>query len=285
LASARPHLQALIEAALSPAKFDPTTSERTIRIGLSDANESWLLPPLLRTLAERAPRMQVIVLPVQFRNVSEALRSSSVDLAMTVVDDLPADTRRMALFHGSFVCLFDPRHARVGKRLTLERYLAHEHVIVSYNGDLRGIVEDLLKVQRRVRVSVPMFHSVGALVDGSALLATIPQMVAREITAQRPHLRTAPVPLAIPGSAIELLWRTAVEDDDAVRFVRDLVVEIARTPAGPPARGAEPPDRATRKLQGITPRAVEAGTAQPPKSTKPRRAGKGWAAPGSTRRP
>jgi LysR family transcriptional activator of mexEF-oprN operon len=150
-----------------------------------------------------------------------------VDLAVTVADELPADTRRLTLYTGGFVCLFDPRHARPGKRLTLERYLAHEHVIVSYNGDLRGIVEDMFGVQRRVRVSVPTFHSIGALVDGSALLATVPGVVAREIVSLRPSLRTAALPLALEGSPMELLWRSTVEDDEAIRFVRDLVARVA----------------------------------------------------------
>lgn len=227
-ASARPHLQALVEAAVSPATFDPKTSERTVRIGLSDSNEAWLLPPLLRLLAQEAPRMRLIVVPVQFRTIAEALGSSAVDLAVTVADELPADTRRLTLFTGGFVCLFDPRHARVGTRLTLERYLAHEHVIVSYNGDLRGIVEDVLGVQRRVRVSVPTFQSIGALVEGSALLATVPQMVAREITSLRPSLRTATLPMTLGSAPMELLWRSMVEDDEAIRFMRELVVRVTK---------------------------------------------------------
>jgi LysR family transcriptional activator of mexEF-oprN operon len=226
--TARPHLQALVEAAVAPAAFEAKTSERTVRLGLSDTNEAWLLPPLLRLLAEEAPRMRLVVRPVQFRTIAEALGSSSVDLAVTVADELPADIRRLTLFTGGFVCLFDPRHARVGKRLTLERYLAHEHVIVSYNGDLRGIVEDMFGVQRRVRVSVPTFHSIGALVEGSALLATVPAVVAREITALRPALRTTAVPLALAGSPMELLWRSTVEDDEAIRFMRERVVRVAK---------------------------------------------------------
>jgi LysR family transcriptional activator of mexEF-oprN operon len=230
--SARPHLQALVEAALSPATFDPKTNERTVRIGLSDANETWLLPPLLRVLAEEAPRMKLIVRPVQFRTIAEALSSSEVDLAVTVADELPADTRRLTLFTGGFVCLFDPRHARLGRRLTLDRYLEHEHVIVSYNGDLRGVVEDTLGVQRRIRVSVPTFHSIGALVEGSALLATVPSMVAREIISVRPNLRTAPLPLTLGSAPMELLWRSTVEDDEAIRFMRDLVVRVVKTVEG-----------------------------------------------------
>jgi LysR family transcriptional activator of mexEF-oprN operon len=233
LASARPHLRALVEAAVSPMTFDPKTSERTVRLGLSDTNEAWLLPRLLRLLAEEAPRMRLIVVPVQFRTIAEALSSSAVDLAVTVADELPADTRRLTLFTGSFVCLFDPRHADVGKRLTLERYLAHEHVIVSYNGDLRGIVEDVLGVQRRVRVSVPTFHSIGALVEGSALLATVPGVVARELTALRPNLRTTALPLALGSAPMELLWRSTVEDDEAIRLLRDLVVRVVKTVESP----------------------------------------------------
>jgi LysR family transcriptional activator of mexEF-oprN operon len=228
LASARPHLGALVEAALSPVTFDPKTSEWTVRLGLSDVNETWLLPPLLRILATEAPRMRLVVLPVQFRTVVEALTTSAVDLAVTVPDELPAGTRRLELFSGGFVCVFDPRHARVGKRLTLERYLEHEHIIVSYNGDLRGVIEDHFDVQRRVRVSVPTFQSIGALLDGSDLLATVPFMVARDILSLRPHLKTTAVPLPLRGTAMELLWRGAVEDDEAIRFIRERVVEVTK---------------------------------------------------------
>src|SRR5689334_7620405 len=56
LARGRVHLAALVDAALAPVAFDPRTSERTLRLGLSDAAEVWLLPELLRRLAREAPR-------------------------------------------------------------------------------------------------------------------------------------------------------------------------------------------------------------------------------------
>jgi LysR family transcriptional regulator, mexEF-oprN operon transcriptional activator len=231
LATARPHLQSLVEATVAPEPFDAKSSERIVRVGMADGLEAWLLPPLIRALSEEAPHMKLILVPVQFRTIAKALESASVDLAVTVADELPADIRRLPLSAGSFVCLFDPRHARPGKRLTLERYLEHEHVIVSYNGDLRGIVEDALGIQRRVRVSVPTFHSVGALVEGGALLATVPTLVARESIALRPKLRTTALPpeLVLMGATAELLWRNTVHDDEAIRFVRELVLRIVRS--------------------------------------------------------
>ncbi len=228
---ARPHLEGLLAAALSPAEFDPRSSERVVRLGLSDTNEAWLLPSLLRALEREAPRLRLVVLEVQFRNVGEALASSRVDLAVTIADDLPAGTSRKSLVDrgsmGGFVCLFDPRHTHLSKKPTLERYLACEHVIVSYNGDLRGIVEDLLGVQRRVRVSVPNFHALGALVDGSALVATVPTLVAREIIRVRPRLRASALPFELPGTSMELLARAGVLDDPAVRFVHERIERAA----------------------------------------------------------
>jgi LysR family transcriptional activator of mexEF-oprN operon len=231
LDTARPHLEALVDAALSPSVFDPKTSERTVRLGLSDATEEWLLPPLLRVFAREAPQMRLVVLPVQFRTVGEALVSGRVDLAVTVADDLPAGTLRVPLFAGGFVCLFDSRVVRLPKHLTVERYLAHDHVVVSYNGDLRGIVEDILGVNRRVRLSLPSFHSVAGAITGTSLLATVPAMTARHLQARHRHLRTVELPFSLSGTPKELLWRAAGDGDPALRFVRGHVTRIAEAAA------------------------------------------------------
>jgi LysR family transcriptional regulator, mexEF-oprN operon transcriptional activator len=248
LAQARPHLASLVEAALSPPDFDPKTSERTVRIGLSDVTEALLIPPMLRILDREAPHMRLIVLPVQFRTVAEALTSQRIDMAVTVADEMPTSIRRKALYHGSFVCLFDPRHTKVGKRITEEQYFAHDHVIVSYNGDLRGIVEDLLRKTRKVRCSLPSFANVGAIVDGTSLLATVPDDVATQARRAYPHLATAEKPFVLEGTPMELLWPSATDDDPAMRYVRETIERVSSQPSSPrsPSSGAPRVPRAAR---------------------------------------
>ncbi|MEJ7597109.1 MAG: LysR family transcriptional regulator [Kofleriaceae bacterium] len=219
-AAAQPHLQALVDATGASPAFDPATSDRTLRIGLSDSAEAWILPRLLALLARAAPGMRVIAVPIQFRTAAELLVQRRVELAITVVDSLPPSIRRKRLYHGGFVCLHDPRTTRL-RRITRVRYFAADHVIVSYNGDLRGIVEDLGFGSRRVRVSLPSFSHVGEVLDGSTLLATVPRVVAEHIRTTRPHLAIAKLPFALPGAPVELLWPAAVDDDPACRFVRD----------------------------------------------------------------
>ena len=114
------------------------------------------------------------------------------------------------------------------RSLTEKEYFAREHIIVSYNGDLRGIVEDVLGKTRSIRCSIATFSNLGALIDGTAMLATVPVIVAAQIRATRPHLRTKPLPFQVEGSHMELLWPVATDDDDACRFARRMIVEIAR---------------------------------------------------------
>lgn len=225
-AGLKPHLQALVDAALSPPTFDPATSDRTIRLGLSDSAELWLLPPLLRVLEREAPRMRIVAIPVQFRTVAAAL-AAGLDAAITVADELPATIRRQRLMRGGWACLYDPRHARL-RTLTHAEYFAREHVIVSYNGDLRGIVEDSLKKTRNIRCSVSSFANLGAIIDGTAMLATVPDLVAAQIRATRPHLATKPLPFAIKASYSELLWPVATDDDAPCKLARSKIVGIAR---------------------------------------------------------
>jgi DNA-binding transcriptional LysR family regulator len=225
-AALAPHLGALVDAALAPTSFDPATSDRTLRLGLSDSAELWLLPPLLRALERDAPHMRLVAIPVQFRTVAAAF-AAGLDAAITVADDLPATIRRERLLHGGFTCLYDPRHARL-RALTEAEYFARDHVIVSYNGDLRGVVEDLFQKTRRVRCSVSSFANLGALIDGTAMLATIPALVAAQIRATRPHLKTKPLPFPIKGSHVELLWPHATDDDEPCRFIRAKIAEIAK---------------------------------------------------------
>jgi LysR family transcriptional regulator, mexEF-oprN operon transcriptional activator len=228
-ASARPLLQALVDATLSPPQFDPKQSERVIRFGMSDGMEGWFLPRLLRDLQSAAPHMRIVAVPVQFRTVADTFNTHALDLAVTVADELPPSIKRTPIIMASrFVCLFDPRRLRLRGKLSERDYFAHEHVIVSYNADLRGVVEDVFRKQRRVRCSIASFSHVGALLQDSALIATVPDVVAAYIRQLYPQLRTAATPFAMEGSNSELLYPVTSEDDAACKFLRERVVLLAQ---------------------------------------------------------
>ena len=181
------------------------------------------------------------------------MAGEGLDAAVTVADELPRAVKRAKLFAGDFVCLFDPSQIKLARRLTEAAYFAEAHVIVSYNGDLRGIVEDLLQKQRRVRCSIASFANLGGVLDGAPLLATVPMMVAQQIRRLRPHLATRALPFSLAGGFVELLWPAAVDDDEACRVLRAHIHAIATTGAGTRAGGAVKRRRARARSASLKP--------------------------------
>ena len=256
LSAAHAYLRPLVAAATAVPSFDAIVSTATIRIGLADCLEAIVLPRLLEKLREKAPRIQLVVVAVQFRTVEEMLLSSKIDFAVTVADDLPRSILRQSLGDSrsaahTLVCLYDPRFTKVSRKLTERQYFAQDHVAVSYAGDARGIVEDATGKSRRVRVSVPAFGYVADVVDGTSLVATVPLLFARNILRTRPHLRTAALPVAVGSVSLDLLWSRVTDNDAAGRFVRDMVGSIVAeletgerlTPSRTPAASASRPWR------------------------------------------
>lgn len=225
---AQPSLRALTESVTHSAPFVPATSERVFRLGLSDDAQIWLLPRLLVRFAAAAPRMKLVVLPVTFRTVAAGLSEHGLDLALSVADELPVSVSREELHTARFVCLHDPACSKLPARPSLKRYLAQPHVVVSYNGDLRGYVEDSLGIERRVVCSVPGFAGLGAIVRGTPLLATVPETVARCMEDMFPGLRHAPLPFTLPSYPVELLWRRSLDHDPAHLWLRAQIRAAAK---------------------------------------------------------
>jgi LysR family transcriptional activator of mexEF-oprN operon len=234
LSAAREHLQPLVAATTAAPHFDPKLSAVTIRVGLADCLEAVLLPTLLAQLRIEAPNMPIVVVGVQFRTVEEMLLSRKIDFAVTVADDLPRSIHRQSLGkrqggRHAFSCLYDPRFTELASPVTEREYFQQDHVVVSYAGDVRGIVEDSMGKSRTVRASVPAFGYVADVVDGSSLVATVPYHFARHVIRTRPHLRMSPLPFPLESVGLEPLWSRVTDGDAATRFVRGLVVNIVES--------------------------------------------------------
>lgn len=256
LVASRAHLAPLVAAASAVPIFDPKTSTATVRIGLVDGMEMVVFPKLLELLRFEAPRMQLVVVHVQFRSVEGLLLSNQVDLALCVADALPRSILRETLISDrdvggeGFTCLYDPRFSTLPAKLTEREYFSREHVAVSYAGDARGIVEDSLGKSRTVRVVVPTLGMVAEAVDGTALLGTIPTPLAGHIVKTRPHLRYTPLPFALEGGSLDLLWSRSTNDDEVVRYTRELVSRVVRSLVVDTHRRGDIAKRSARSRKG-----------------------------------
>ena len=181
-----PRVDALLalatEVVNGPQAFDPTSSQRIFRVSAPDFAGSLLAAPLIGALAKSAPGAR---LSLSFAGgpagAFRALRNGDLDAAIGRFPDLPADCVATRLFEEDYQVIARRRHPRLRNGLDLETYLALDHLIVSFAGDLKGTIdEDLARegLSRRIAAASPMFLNAFAVVAATNLIATTPRRLA-----------------------------------------------------------------------------------------------------------
>ena len=217
-----PLLGSLQQALSSRPSFDPATSERVFRIGLSDSLEVALMPALMQRLALAAPKVRVISRVADRLHAAGQLDAGDIELAVAVLQEQPTWQRRLSLFDWTFVCLFDPRHIHIrGKRITLTEYLRYPHVITSFNASLTGFIDEQLSLRnhtRRVIFSSPHFATSPLIVKQMPAIVTVPTFIAATWRDSL-GLTVSPLPIDVPIYEVGASWTAANDADAGMRWL------------------------------------------------------------------
>jgi len=219
----------LIRASLSQrAGFDPRTSDRIFRLQLTDVGEIAFLPPLLERLQREAPRVRVETQHLPQDEVSDALASGEVDLAVGFLPELSQGVVQRHLFRDRYVCLVRADHPRIRSRLTLAQFLAATHVLVSSRGSAHEIVEQTLRNQgvvRRIALRVPHFTVVPMILARTDHMVIVPEGLVRAITPFGRFKALKP-PVDIPALDVKVHWHERFDHDPGIAWLARVLVEL-----------------------------------------------------------
>ena len=118
---------------LEASPFDPAAATGRVRLLMTDLHAAVLAPRLLARLAAQAPALDLDILPPG-PSLMEVLESDAADAVVGVIDEAPAGVRRRTLLEDRYVTLLRAGHPASGRKLTLERYLALDHLTISITG-------------------------------------------------------------------------------------------------------------------------------------------------------
>ena len=243
----RSGLVSLARTLAEPEPFAPANASRTFRIVSPDLFDALVLPTLLKRLGRDAPSIDLAVVPTPKR-LSDSLETGDVDLAIypVLLDPHPfdlgiqvdAELQSRTLFRDSFRCFVRSGHPELGgrRRLALDAYTRLRHVLVSPGGEGPGVVDRILHAQgleRRIALRVPHFATALEVLEQSDLVLTAPSSLSKCSAA--PALMSYPVPLDIPEHAITMIWHPRFAEDPAQRWLRELMVDVAREVPGLPS--------------------------------------------------
>lgn len=225
-----------LEQALAPRAFDPAADPAQFRLSMADATAAVLAPALVAGLAAARALADLRILPLTTRDPRSLLLDAHVDIAIGsfpgVMSVVLADHERSPLHHlrlhqAPYVCAMRPGHPLATGELTLGRFCAASHVMVSLSGVPQGVVDDLLAslgLRRRVVLTVNQYHTAVRVVAASDLVSVLPASPATASGADA-GLVHRPLPLVVAPLTIEMIWLARREAEPAHRWLRSLVLK------------------------------------------------------------
>ncbi len=221
-------LQALFnDELLVRTDFDPATATDTFRIAATDYATSVVFPGFMARMTKLAPHVALEIFPFT-DTVFRRLETNALDLALWV-NNAPNELRSQVLFHDCFMCLVRTGHAIGKERLTLERYLAYPHAMVTLAEGRQGIIDEALDgkgVRRRVQLKIPYFASAAWTIEHSDMVLTVPKRLAKRLAKiARVHLIEPPIELA--EFRYIQVWHPRMDSDPAHLWLRGMFAAAA----------------------------------------------------------
>lgn len=223
---------ASVETLLRPAAFDPATAAFTLTLAATDYALEAIVAPFMAQLRRRAPNLVVAVKPLDDAKVLGQFERGEVDIAFMTPQTSPPELHARALFDETYVCALRADHPDAAGRLSLDRFCALDHALVSYSGEpFFGVTDAALATvgrQRRVALSVTSFLILLKLLRTTDLIAVAP----RRLVEDAPGLVFRDPPVEIPGFTKTAAWHDRTHRDPGRRWARDLLFETAAASVG-----------------------------------------------------
>ena len=219
----------LVRAAIQADAFDPAAARHTVTVAMSDYAAFVLLPPLLARLTVEAPALDVRVRGMFGRDEAvDLLDSGEASLAIGYPVEASARILVRPLLRETFACIARRDHPAFAEGAGLEAFVAGPHVLVSPEGDRRGLVDRelaALGLRRRAALSLPHFLVAPFVVAETDLIATLASRVARRFAASSLGVGVHEPPMTLPSWPLAMMWHRREDDHPAMTWLRDRVVE------------------------------------------------------------
>ncbi len=230
-----------LQESLIPNAFVPAEATLTFVLAMADATAASLIPGLNDTLEQEAPGVALRVVPLTTRDPRRLLDEQACDLAVgyfpSVVPDLtaraqsgePAPFLFQRLYDGEYVCVMRKDHPLASGPLTLNRYCAARHMLVSFSGRAYGFIDESLAAlgrERRVVLTVNQFFTAGRVVANSNLLTVLPRHFVH-VTGIAEQLALRTLPFKVSPVNVDALWHHRSQQRSEHVWLRQAVVRAA----------------------------------------------------------
>jgi len=212
-----------LSQAIEPDDFEPKTVQRTFRIAVTDIIVDSLWLEMRHFFERHAPGINLHAVPYTIDNAQQVLDDADVDLVISSVTPDEPSIRSSHLFESCLVCAMRHDHPLAQSELSIEDFVAAEHLLVSLSGDSYGLTDRVLQqydLTRRIAMTVNHFSSAAPLLIETDLIAILPSgAIYKDV--ENGKLAVAHCPVEIPKTAISMLWHKRQDKDTGLKWLRE----------------------------------------------------------------
>ncbi|CUA92306.1 DNA-binding transcriptional regulator, LysR family [Pannonibacter indicus] len=234
LASTRTMLDDFLRLA-EPDPLDLARIEGRYVIACNYYERMIIIPEIVRDLRQAAPGFSIEIIPSADIGPDQLVRSHA-DLLLGPFRRNDAAFYSRKLLDEHYVCAMDKEHPLAGKEhplagkaLTLEDYLALDHVVATYGGLWKsGYLRELEAMGRRLKASleVPSPAGLPRLIRTTGYVATMPGLLAQYFSDE---LHITPCPVPAPFDVL-MVWTERVHKSPLHRQIREIIAQsVSRT--------------------------------------------------------
>ena len=222
----------LLDVAIHEAEaFDAARSRRRFTLHMSDIGADEFLPQLMGAVAAQAPGVRLEAVQMDPAAIGPALEDGRLDLAFGYLPTL-VGTEHVPLLDERYVVLLRRGHplaAGLTDRAALERL---DFILVRSHGEPARALQ-MLGLEPRIRLTLPHFMVVPAILAATDLAVVLPQRPARRFA--RAHaLQVVEPDLGLPPFTVALHWHWRFQHDPGHRWLRGVAqaMRFDQWPAG-----------------------------------------------------
>lgn len=204
-AATRRPLEALSGSVTGLAHFDPSTTERTFRMSLTDLGEVDFLPTVAEQFGRYAPRARLETLPLDVTRTPDHLMRGASDLAVTSTR-WEQGLRSTVIKREHYVCVraWDDRRALDRDVMeTMRVVLVHRSL--GHHAPVQTLHE--AGIMLRPHLILQTFIPIPRLVATQGYLSIAPETIAQGWT-EHWAIRIDPLPVPCPEVWVRLYWPT-----------------------------------------------------------------------------
>ena len=228
-AKLQPILTQVDDVINSNEDFAAAQSERKFTIGCTDIINSVFLPKLVQRIRKIAPNVDLVAKDVDPLSYDQSLLDQrSIELCIGVSGKLPSTVHNQDILQVSAVVVGKPDHPLFKGKLTLEKYLKAQHMIINVTGYTYSTFADIALQEmgktRRTPLHIPYANIAARILPKTDYIATIPEVLL-PVFKDHENMSIAPCPLNIPDAALSVAWHNRFDNDPGHCWLRQLILE------------------------------------------------------------